>query len=343
MSEPSSSRELGPVSPSLLSRLACPLRIAFEQASTGGRQPASDAASLGTVAHRAIELVIGGDDLDDAWLRACSEERDETGVDPGTLPAARRTLLRLRKHVPRLLELLATSDHPRRLPETWLETTDGALGGKPDLVATSDDHTAIVIDYKTGLVTTDEGVEATYVRQLLFYGALVQECLNALPTMLVLLSLREGVVEVDPTPEAMTEVATDARAARSEFNRRVPGAQPANASEENCCWCRHAANCGAFWNSVEPHWVSSVGSVVRGTVDAQPEHAATGVTTIQVMVDAGPFAGSRAIVSGVPSELVSRASIGSVVSALDLRVRSEDPLVLTWTNRASTLGRLTVH
>jgi hypothetical protein len=342
MAQPSSSRELGPVSPSLLARLACPLRVAFEQASIGGDAPASDAATLGTVAHRAIQLTLDEHLLDEAWLQACSEEQTRSGTDPTTLPAARRTLLRLKKHVPRLVDLLERLPYPRRLSETWFETADGALGGKPDLVAIGDDA-ALVIDYKTGLVTSDEGVESTYVRQLLFYGALVQECLHAVPAMLALLSLREGVVEVQPTPEATAAVAAESRESRSEFNRRAPGSQPANPSQENCRWCGHASECGPFWEAVEPHWQSVVGGVVRGNVDAEPEHATSGVTTLQVAVDAGPHAGARAILTGIPTELVARASIGSTVSLLDLRTRSEDPLVLTWTNRASALLRIAVQ
>ena len=185
--------------------------------------------------------------------------RPEVATDPMDYPAARRTLLRLKKHVPRLLELLSTMPGSRRLSETWLETADVALGGKPDLIAISPDNLAIVIDYKSGLVSDDEGVKSVYIRQLLFYGALVYECLQATPVMLALLSLREGVVQVEPSPEGMAEVATLARAARLEFNERVPGPQPANASEENCQWCRYAARCGAFWQAVEPHWASSVG------------------------------------------------------------------------------------
>jgi hypothetical protein len=88
-------------------------------------------------------------------------------------PAARRTLLRLKKHLPRLLELLGTMPDSRRLSETWLETADVALGGKPDLVAISPDNLALVIDYKSGLVSDEEGVKSAYVRQLLFYGVLV--------------------------------------------------------------------------------------------------------------------------------------------------------------------------
>lgn len=331
------------MSPSLLSRLACPLRVAFEQASTGGSSSTSDAATLGTVAHRSIELVLNGEDLAIAWERACTEEQVRIGAHPGTLPAARRTLLRLSRHVPRLLELLSDGTHPSQLSEAWLETADGALSGQPDLVALSSDRSAIVIDYKTGVVTTDEGIKSTYERQLLFYGALVRECLDATPILLALLSLREGVVEITPSPAAMAQIATEARDSRADFNQRVPGEQPANASEENCRWCRHAADCSAFWATVDPTWSASVGAAVRGTVEMEPERAANGLTTLQVLVDDGPFAGLRAILSGVPTELASRASIGSVMSALDLRTRSEDPLVLMWTNRATTLSRVSVQ
>jgi hypothetical protein len=129
MSEPVSSRELGPISPSLLTRLACPLRIAFEQSLTGGTSSSSDEAVLGSVAHRAIELALKGHDLEEAWSESCEEERERTNSDPRACAAARRTLLRLKKHVPRLLEMLSSMSESERLLETWFETPDSALGG----------------------------------------------------------------------------------------------------------------------------------------------------------------------------------------------------------------------
>jgi hypothetical protein len=316
--------------------------VAFEQAGRGGSAESSEAAVLGTVAHRAIELVLAGNAIDDAWNQGCTEQQARSGADPMDYPAARRTLLRLKKHVPSLMELLSTMPNSRRLSETWLETADMALGGQPDLVAIGPDDVAMVVDYKSGMVSDDEGVKATYIRQLVFYGVLVYECLQATPVMLALLSLREGVVQVEPTSEGMAEVAALARAARLEYNERVPGAQPANASLENCRWCRHAARCSAFWHEVEPHWSASVGETVRGRVEVEPEHATTGVTTLQVTVEHGRLAGSKAILAGIPSRLVASAVVGSVVSALDLRTRSEDPLVLTWTSRADSLSRIAV-
>ncbi len=343
MSVPATSRQIGPVSPSLLSRLACPLRIAFEQASTGGTSAASAEAVLGNVAHRAIELTLGGDELRDAWVQACKEEKAHFGSDPDDLPSARRTFLRLKVQVPRLVALLNGTREIQRFTEEWLETTDGDLGGQPDLVVIQDDHTAIVIDYKTGLVTDEEGVKSTYVRQLLFYGALVNERLDSLPTLLALLSLREGVVQVDPSREQMAEVAAEARSWLHEFNTRVPGAQPANASEQNCRWCPHAAKCEAFLQEIEPDWTGSVGQAVRGRVEAEPEYASTGVTSLQVMVDDGPLAGSKALLTGIPSDLVSDVDVGSQVSILDLRTRCEEPLVLTWTNKANSLARVAIR
>jgi hypothetical protein len=342
MCEPMSSQALGPVSPSLLARLVCPLRVAFEQAGSGGGAESSEAAALGTVAHRAIELTLGGSRLEAAWEQGCNEQRDRSGVDPMDYPAARRTLLRLKKHLPRLLDLLAFMPDARRSSETWLVTDDQALGGQPDLVAIDSDNLAMVVDYKSGLVSDDEGVKAAYVRQLLFYGVLISECLHATPVMLALLSLREGVVQIEPTAQGMAEVATLARAARLEYNRRVPGTQPASASEENCHWCRYAARCGAFWQEVQPDWSASVGEVIRGRVEAQPEHATTGVTTLRVLVERGPLAGSIAVLAGIPSVLVAEAAVGSSISVLDLRTQSADPLVLTWTNRATSLSRIAV-
>ncbi|MGH9055969.1 MAG: hypothetical protein ACRDYY_08935, partial [Acidimicrobiales bacterium] len=75
---------------------------------------------------------------------------------------------------------------------------------------------------------------------------------------------------------------------------------------------------------------------------SDPEHAVTGVTTLKVQVDGGPLAGSTVILAGIPSNLVAHASVGSRVGVLDLRTQSEEPRVLTWTNRASSLSRITV-
>ena len=115
MSDPLSSQALGPVSPSLLTRLACPLRVAFEQAGAGGSAGPSEAAALGTVAHRAIELALEGDELDEAWPEDAPRNRPEVALIQWTYPPARRTLLRLKKHLPRLLELLSTMPDSRWL------------------------------------------------------------------------------------------------------------------------------------------------------------------------------------------------------------------------------------
>jgi hypothetical protein len=59
------------------------------------------------MAHRAIELVLEGGELDDAWSQGYTEEQVRSGSDPMDYPAARPTLLRLKKQLPHLLELLS--------------------------------------------------------------------------------------------------------------------------------------------------------------------------------------------------------------------------------------------
>ena len=200
----------------------------------------------------------------------------------------------------------------------------------------------MVIDYKSGLVSDDEGVKSAYVRQLLFYGALVDECLAGDPGDAGSAVPARGSGAGRAVRRGDGRGSGLARAARLEFNERVPEPSQPSRPRRTVSGVGTQLDASAFWQAVEPHWAVAVGDAVRGTVEADPEHATTGVTTLQVMVEHGPLAGSIAILAGIPTALVASAGVGSVVSVLDLRARSEDPLVLTWTHRATSLSRIVV-
>ena len=341
MTCPEGSELLGPVSPSLLSRLNCPLRISFEQQSRGARSSHGAAAILGTVAHETIRLVLAGNLLTNAWVQACQLEANRTRSDPASFPAARRTFLRLQNHVPVLMEFIKSRPEATIVSETPMESPDGAIAGIPDLVLLTDgEASAIVIDYKTGLVSDELGINSTYANQLLLYGALVTECLDAKTVELALFSLREGLVRIETGGDLIAASAAHARATRDSFNARVPGPQPANPTPDNCKWCPYAPRCEAFWNSFGPEWIQAVGVAVKGIVQSEPEHSASGTTTVKLSVTNGPS--DTSIVSGIPTEYVSRAVIGTEVRALDLNAKSNDPLILSWTNRANLLRRIVV-
>src|SRR5438477_12981868 len=98
MTPPVTSRALTTISPTRLERLlACPLRVAFEQAQPrGASAEVSPWALVGLVVHRTIELCLADRPplLDNAWEQACDEMSNE-GTDPRTAPNARRSRLRL--------------------------------------------------------------------------------------------------------------------------------------------------------------------------------------------------------------------------------------------------------
>ena len=87
------------------------------------------------------------------------------------------------------------------LTEHELQTADGTLRGRPDLVACGSE--TVIVDYKSGLVEHDSIIRGSYQRQLMFYGELVRECLGLIPKRLLLFSLRQGIVGVPADPVVM--------------------------------------------------------------------------------------------------------------------------------------------
>lgn len=325
------SRPLGPVSPSLLDKLTCPLRIAFSQSvSRAGRQrPHRQTATalLGDIAHDTIEATLHGEEFDHAWTAAVESHRTDDFPSPDALPTARRTHLRIRKRLPALLGLLSgLGPNLELLTEYDLKTVDGALSGRPDLIAHGSE--TLVIDYKSGLVKLDSEIRETYERQLLLYGALVRECLGFIAKRLLLFSLRQGIIEIPADRHVMQETAKQARQIRLDFNRRTPGPQPGHPSPTTCRFCPHAPVCDPFWEAVDETWAPEVGLAVRGQLLTVPENSAWGQSTVIVKADGGPLRGREVHINAIARDLISNASEGDRFAAVDLRPLADDPSLL---------------
>ena len=325
MTGPHGSQRIGAVSPSLLEQLDCPLRVSFSQSVGNRHWPHRKAtpAVLGAVAHDTIEAVLRGTEVDRAWVRAIESRRSADVRSLAELPTARRTLLRIRKRLPTLLQVLdEVGPDANLLIEHELETADGQLRGRPDLIAHGSE--TLVVDFKSGLVEHRSGIRASYRRQLFLYGALVHECLGLSARRLLLFSLRQGLIDVPADLPIMEETAAEARRLRDDFNKRTPGPQPARPSPTTCQFCPHAANCDAFWAAVDENWVSTVGLAVRGSIQTSPEKSAWGQSTLTIEVHDGPLSGHVVQVNGIADDLVTNAIAGDLVAAIDLRPLTDD-------------------
>lgn len=325
------SARLGALSPTSLADLrACPRRVALKSQQHGGRRPPSSAASLGIVAHRALELLLSPPPLlDSDWgpalRRAWEVAARETGDRGDPLPApspARRTLARLeRVGIPAVRALLDDAGSAGGIRcEVRLNARGGRLIGRADAVISSGGE-KWVIDWKTGLALADGEARASYVEQMRLYAAMVHEAEGTRPARAVLISLREGAVEVDVNSHACDAVADEALALLEAYDAGVPGPQRALPSPSTCAHCPVSALCDGFWSTIAPAWSAEPswpGEALRGVVSGPPEHSAIGSSAVPVTVQRGTVEPGEVLVAGVPSAFSETLELGARVAAVGL-------------------------
>jgi CRISPR/Cas system-associated exonuclease Cas4 (RecB family) len=331
---PKSSKPIGALSPSRLDRLSCPARVAFEQAGTGWSKP-SAAAVLGSTVHRAIAHLIHSELPDQAWEHAC-DDLNAQGQDPRSLPGARRAAIRFRRQSSTVLQTIEDA-HPAEAPvvEVTLRSSDGQLEGTPDLVLVTESG-LVVIDHKTSTVAEDGVARPAYEQQVRIYAGLAAAQYGRPVIRGILISTRQGVVDVDVTPDLVEAALNDARQARSAYNDRVPGLQPAHASPERCRWCPYRARCDGFWDSVDVSWRDEVGECTRARVIGSPEVAADGRAALSIQSTGGPMSlHEQLTLAEVPEINVAGLADGDAIAMTGLRKRDASPQVVYWVERSS--------
>lgn len=339
MAPPTSSRPLLTLSPTRVERLlACPLRIAFEQAATGrGAASASSWALVGVAVHRTIELCLDDPPLDlhAAWTEAC-EALAQAGPDPRDAPSARRSLLRLQRRLPELIQYVEDREPTETRRECDLASPDGTLSGKIDLLLLGSRPS--VVDHKTGVVLADGGLSGRYERQLAVYAWLVEASLGIAVDDAALFSLRDGIVEVDVSRSVRERAVAETTDARDAFNARVPGAQPATPSDRACGTCPFVGPCDSTWVALRQGLIDGIGwgDAVRGHLRAPIVSSAGGTTAVALDVQAGTTRGDVMLID-VPNVMVEGCSVGDEVAAWRLARRSDEPLTLAWREGTSSL------
>lgn len=294
-------------------------------------------ASRGRIAHRALELVALGTDVDLAWETAL-EEASATGIDVQAVPELRRTSLRYRRRAGELEQLLLEVGDHLPHPEIELKTPDGIIRGTADLVLERSND-LIVIDHKTGVVLQEELPTDSYIQQLQLYAVMAQNQFGKPVGEGLLLSLRDGRVAIDVSEGSLREVERSARSALDAFNEAAPGPQPALPSLKRCKYCPNKARCDGFWDAAEPDWIAEVGVCIQGVL-RRAEVAANGLASLMVEQLAGGLATDEGPVhvSDVPESVVSDLAIDDLLSITGLRRHHRTPEILVW----GTYGQLAV-
>ena len=340
MSPPTGSRPLLTVSPTKLERLlACPLRIAFEQASSGGPfVQGSPWALVGVAIHRAIELCLESPQLglEAAWSQAC-DEAARIGPDPRAAASARRSFLRLQRRLPDLLEYIDQRAPTEMRRECVVTSPGGTLSGQIDLLILG--ARPSIVDHKTGVVLTEGLPRGHFERQLAIYAWIVHASLGVEVNDAALFSLRDGIVEVDVSASVRDSVAAEAISSMEAFNARAPGAQPATPSDHACGVCPFVGSCDATWEALQEGRIAGFGwgEAARGRVRAPIVASAGGTAAVPLDVQIGTVAGSVTLID-VPVPMVESCSAGDQLSAWRLARRSDEPVTLAWREGTSALA-----
>ena len=263
---PRTSTELGAISPTMYASLACPARVAFRQDGPSGQVASSEAAIVGLIAHQAMELAVRGQSVDEAWSIAVDASADR-GEQPDSIPRLRRARLRYQMRIADALTFTEGVDESNVHCEVKLTGEYGTLEGTPDLVVVRGGRCDIV-DFKTGLVIDlDEQMpKADYARQIRIYAYLAEEAYGVVAARGVLLSFREGPVDVDVGTPVVRGAVREALDRRQRYNDRAPGPQPPEAGDATCRWCSHQVICDGFWEAVDDVSNDLAGQALRGTI-----------------------------------------------------------------------------
>lgn len=340
MSSPPPSRELTFISPTSVDRLLrCPR--AFSHAQDIAPRPAPQGppaatAVVGIAIHRTLELCLKPErpTLNSAWAQACSE-CSEKGTDPRDRPDARRTLLRLERRFPQLLEFINAHEPTQEpLTETELISGDGLIRGTVDLIVVG--KRPCLVDYKSGLVLEDGIPNEHFTRQLMLYAHLVEEQMGIDVSEAALFSLRDGMITVDVSTNARRPVVRACLEERERYNALAPGTQPATPSNSACSFCPYIGVCDEFWLAVSADRLELLsGQCVEGEVSAPAVCSASGVGTFAVQGD--PSKG-EIMITDVPNPLLEGMIKGQRVRVWRLHSNPTSPLTLSWKVGQSGLG-----
>jgi RecB family exonuclease len=277
-------RPLKQISPSkFLSLTECSLREIWSASRQQPSLPNSPAARLGSVIHQLLEIsgkglikTIDEAEVRNVWdglIRKTEQEMGQSWLE--------RVLVPLNQTVPqyevrriracmRSKEILsarasaAPAQSGRRLSsfETWIETSDGLVGGAIDEIQETEAG-AVLRDYKSGYIAkaaqenAAAEIDTKYTVQLKLYAALFASKYQRWPARIEIVPLQGAEQVIDFNPSECKALLHEAVVTLNELNREINRhlssvdeqrneSAFANPSPENCRFCLFRPNCTGY-------------------------------------------------------------------------------------------------
>lgn len=271
--------------------------------------PCNPAAYVGTAIHRMLELAFQGrisnrKELSEEWDNEIERLENEMLKNPlekhlvplysSVLNFEVKKLLAFDMICPMLGGIPhGKSSGSKNNAEAWVDTPDGKVVGKIDLVKESDAGIEIV-EYKTGPLTDDlssGGAKHEYVIQVKMYAALYHAKHGEWPKKLTLAGINQVRISIDVDSEECGKLLQEASKNLADINELIrSGLQPrdfAQPSPETCKYCLFRPACSKYWEArkVGENWpIDAKGRIVNKTL------LANGLYRVVIATDTGEAA-----------------------------------------------------
>jgi CRISPR/Cas system-associated exonuclease Cas4 (RecB family) len=232
--------------------------------------PVPPAARIGIVVHKIIEMANAGKirnetQFNEAWQIEISKNEESMISNPleRHLVPLEETADDYEVKMFMTLQMISAffSDSRKQISqpgrcrqEEWLETKDGKIGGKIDLIQETSEG-AVIIDYKTGSILDEKTgkPKEEYQQQLKLYAALYFENYKIWPKKLVLVGIDQSVHEIFFSQEDCIRLLEQAKKLLIDTNDLIlSGLSPndlATPSPEACRYCLFRPGCQKYWQA----------------------------------------------------------------------------------------------
>jgi len=258
------------ISPSMyLSLQQCPLKGIWTS-SNKPLLPSSPYAYLGTAIHQMLRLAFQGRinnerELSEAWdleINRLEEEMLANPVEKHLVPLQMcvfnfdvKRLLAFKMICPLFGDSQRKGGNSESSVEHWVQTSDGKVVGRIDLVKGSSKDIEI-IDYKTGSIfeesSRDKPKEA-YLCQIKIYAALYHATHGEWPVKLTIMGINQEHISVDVNLKECSNMLIKAEKSLDDINELIEnGLDPedfAQPSPEACKFCLFRPSCSKYWES----------------------------------------------------------------------------------------------
>lgn len=297
--------------------LRCPVSAA--PAYEPVKPTAQDLSNAGSIAHLALQHWIEREEWSHedpgVRLQGCFDEIVAAHkITPARMSRALITRARLKSRGRELSEILAGAGSGIRT-ELLLTDEDNHLFGILDVTAGGAE--GLIIDLKTGREASAASSPAIK-HQMTFYAHLFQGAFGAPPKHVIVFNLQEGLLEIEVTPSAITDLLGQIRAAQlTERTLARPQA-------DTCRFCTKRMSC-------EPHWRAVAAwdppDAVEGTIGGI-ERSSSGMVAMSI--------GGQWLTGIASHQLPDDAAPDRFARAVRVRRRSDGTITSEWAASSTT-------